>query len=156
MADTDHIQDQILQSVQATLLAAATSAGASVFLESVDDIPEASHPAIAIEAGPETVDGQGMSVRGRSTKRTFDFYMRLTVAQNAGYRQACGRLLKEVEQALQASDEAATAGGLVRGGIHLLATDPDRDGNAAKVVYTIRSLWRAPYVCKENAPDTVS
>ena len=149
-----HLQDQILSALQQLWLDAATSAGQRVLLEDVDGVDDMGVPAIQIEAGPETVEAKSNSVTARTQLRTFDIYARVVVAQNANYRQAAGQLLREIEQAVHASMATATLDGLVADGLHLVATDPDRDGNSAKVTYAIRTLWRARYLCKENAPGT--
>ena len=150
-----HLQDQILNSLKATLIAAGTSAAGRVYLEGVDAIPEGSTPALQIDVGPETVEVKTVS-RPRTLQRTLDVFIRIVVAQNVAYRVAAGSLLKEVETALHASVAANSADGIAPDGFTLVATDPDRDGNAALITYAIRSLWRVRYLCKENAPAGVA
>ena len=149
-----HLQDQILNSLKATLIAARTTAASRVYLEGVDTIETDATPALQIDIGPETVDVISVS-RPRTVRRTLDVFIRIVVAQNSAYRVAAGNLLAQVETALHATDVANSAGGIAPDGLTLIATDPDRDGNAATVTYAIRSLWRMRYLTKENAPSGV-
>jgi len=148
----NHMQDQILDAIKATLIAAATSAGTSVRIEGVDELPAASCPAIEIEAGREDVELIGMG-RRRSQRREFDVEVRAIVSQSSSYRSAAGNLLKQIEQALRPAAGATLVDVLVPDRIRLVASTPDRDGNAARVTYTIRTVWRAVYFTTEGAPD---
>lgn len=148
----NHLQDQILASIRATLIAADIVESGRVYLEGVDEIPAEATPAIKVDAGPETI--ANLTLRApRTQKRTLDVFVTIVVAQNDDYRLQAGRLLARVEEAISATPETRSAGGISPDGLQLAATDPDRDGNAAKVVYSIRTLWRVTYLCKEGAPD---
>lgn len=147
-----HMQDLILEHVKATAIAAATDAGGNVVIEGVDPVPANTAPALRISAGPETVEAKTLSYP-RTQQRTFDVVVDLLVAHKDDYRARAGRLLAQLEQALCATPAANTVNGRCPSGLHLVANDPDRDGNAAQVFYTIRTLWRVVYVTKENAPQ---
>lgn len=148
----DHLQDQILASLKASIVAGEIVPPESVYLEGVDEIPADAAPAIKIDCGPEAVDVLTLKFP-RTLKRTLDIVITAVVAQNGDYRVRAGGMLASLERALQGTQEARSAGGIAPEGLRLIATDPDRDGNAARVVYSIRSLWRIPYLAKEAAPD---
>ena len=145
-----HLQDQILAALRITLASAATDAGANVRVEPVDEIPAANCPAIDIEAGNETVEYTDL--RRKTQRRDFDVEVRAIVASNTNYREAAGRLLAQIEAALRPAGGAPTfLDALVPDGIRLLGSQPDRDGNAARVTYVLRTLWRCRYFTTEGA-----
>lgn len=148
----DHQQDVILQALRAALLAANTAAGDRVRIEGVDPVPADSMPMIEIEAGQEAVRALTVSYPARQ-ERDFDIEVRVLAAQNDDYRATAGRLLAQVEAALNPPGTGAgPVGVLPPGRLRLLGSTPDRDGNASRVVYTIRSLWRVKYFTTEGRP----
>ena len=60
MATTAHITQQILDALAATIVAASTAAGASVYVDHPDELTAAMLPAIVITAGPEQIEAMGM------------------------------------------------------------------------------------------------
>lgn len=149
-----HLQDRILASIKATLVAAAIVDSESVYLEGVDTIPAERTPALKIDAGSESVETLTLKAP-RTQRRTFDIVVQIEVAQNDDYRVKAGGLLAQVERAMFQVPEAQF-GGLAPDGLRLVATAPDRDGNSSRITYSIRTLWRVTYVCKEGASDRTS
>src|SRR5689334_10084342 len=131
-----HIQDQILGRLKEIIAAASIVEAGRVLLEGVDEIPAAAAPTIKIDCGPEAVETLTLAFP-RTLRRTLDVYIFVVVAQNADFRLRAGDLLARLERALYTPEGRALAND-----IRLIATDPDRDGNAAQVTYTIRTLWR--------------
>ena len=147
-----HLQDQVVASLQRTLIDAAIVEPGRVQVEGVDEMPAEAAPAIVIEIGPEQVDTMTLKTP-RTLKRTLSIFIRIVVAQNSGYRQRAAELLAQIERAIHGSPQARSADGIAPDGLRLVGSEPDRDGNASRIVYSIRTLWRATYLCKEGAPD---
>ena len=57
----DHINQQVLDAIKATLVAAGTDAAARVYLDRLDPVPESELPAILIEGVGEVVEVQSVS-----------------------------------------------------------------------------------------------
>jgi hypothetical protein len=149
----DHAQDQILDALQATIVGAATAAAARVYTERVTEIAAASCPAILIEAGDEDILPPTSLGWPRMQERGFRLDVRCVVAVNAGYRRAAGNLAKQVEKAIAASVAAQQLGGIARGGVHLLKSTVEKDGDGEKALYAIVQTWVAGYQTRANAPD---
>ncbi|MDM0011985.1 hypothetical protein QTH87_05970 [Variovorax sp. J22P168] len=147
-----HLQDQIVASLQRTLVDAAIVAPGRVQVEGVDEIPADSAPAIAIEVGPEQVEALTIKAP-RTLRRTLSLVIRIVVAQNSGYRERAAEILGQVERAIHGTPQARSADGIAPEGLQLLGSEPERDGGASRVVYGIRTHWRVTYLCKEGAPD---
>lgn len=147
-----HLQDRITAHMQQRLEAAGIVKPGRVVREGVDQVPAESTPAIRIDIGPESVVNLTLKAP-RTQKRTLDVFITVVVAQNDDFRRSAGSLLASVERVFATPAEPCEISGINTESLQLVATDPDRDGNAASVVYSIRSLWRITYLCKEGAPD---
>lgn len=150
----DHLQDQIMNSVKATLIAAATAAGMDVVIDGVDPIPVGKSDWISIEAGPEISEPQTIGFPP-IRQREFSFTLVLVAVRKTDWRVAASTLLKQSEAALSASTATFSAGGKARGGIHYIGTEtPEKDGTGQDVVYRIPARFAARYSCAANTPDT--
>ncbi len=149
----DHVQDQILDGLKALLVAANTSAAGSVFVERVDPLPAGKMPAIEIEAGDEDIEPPTTIGYPRLQSRAFQISIRCTVAANVDYRKAAGNLAKQVEAAIAASLAAQTLAGIAKGGVHLVRSTIEKDGQGEKALYSIVQTWVAGYQTRANAPD---
>lgn len=151
----DHLQDQLMAYLKATLVAAGTAAGSEVFIEGVDPQPSGKTDWYEIEAGPE--DAQPHTTGFPPNKlRDFVLILRCCVTRKDGtYRVGAGTLLRQAEAAVAASVNTFRAGGLASRGIHFLGTDePEKDGASEKVTYCIPARFVARYSANANAPDT--
>lgn len=148
----DHLQQQILDYVQTTLTAAATSAGSNVFLDRVDELLQNNLPAIHIEGGDE--DAQADSVNFPTVyTRLYSFTVAAVCGQATGAAKAARNLAKEVEAALLASTSTFTAGGKAQALI-LTGSTESKDGNGAVSLFEVRQSWTARYMTLGGTPDT--
>lgn len=146
------MQDQILNAFKAALVAAATDAGNRVRIEGVDALSAQQVPAIEIEAGDEEVAVVSQSRAGRTLQRELRVEVRAIVATTAGadYRAQCSRLHQQIEQALH-SPQPQALDAVVPERLRLLGIRSGKDGDGARVVYAMRSMWQVRYVVKEGA-----
>ena len=83
----DHLQQQILEYVQTTLLAASTVAGAHVYLDRVDELMQSDLPALHIEGGDEDATPDSVDFPTYYT-RTYGFTVSCIVGQATGAAKA--------------------------------------------------------------------
>jgi len=143
----DHLHQQVLEAYQATLVAAATSAGSRVYLDRLDEVPQASLPALLIEGRGEAVDNIAVDWQ-HIQQRAYT----LTVTAIAASSAAARNLAKQVEQALFASLSAATAAGKAKQ-LRLVGGAEDRDGAAATGLYSVAQTYIADLVTLAGTPD---
>ena len=144
----DHINQQVLDAIKATLVAAGTDAGAHVFLDRLDPVPESELPAILIEGIGEVVDTQSVGFPPIYSRQ-----YSLTIACLASGSAAAARNLgKQVEAALCASLTAFTAGGLAKG-LLLGGANEGKDGAGSTALFDVRQSWTAQIMTVGNAPD---
>lgn len=145
-----HLQQQILVALAATLVAAGTAAGASVFVDRPDDLAESQLPAITMTPGPETVETSGMNLPYLQV-RQFSLDI-CAICIGSGAAAAARDLGKQIEVALYASVSTATAGGLARP-IELQSVAPSLSGAPAQIVAEIRQSWLVAYATLSGSPD---
>lgn len=148
----DHLQQQILEAYQTTLLAASTAAGTNVFLERADELPSANLPALLIEGGAESVTQLTVGFPS-AQQRTLQFTVTVVVAQASAAAKAARNLAGQVETALLATVAAATASSKAQS-LRLVASEPDKDGSAATNMFRVRHEWEADYATQGGIPDT--
>lgn len=146
------MQDRILGAFKSTLVAAATDAAGRVRVEGVDALGPQSVPAIEIEAGDEEVEVVSQSRSGRTLQRELRVEVRAIVACAAGddYRGQCSRLHQQIEHALH-SPQPQALDAVVPERVRLLGIRSGKDGDGARVVYLMRSMWLVRYIAKEGA-----
>lgn len=148
----DHLQQQLLSAYQATLVAASTAAGSRVYLDRMDEIPQANLPALHIEGQGETIDS--MSVDWALLQdRTYTFTIAAAVGTQTAPAAAARDLAKQVEQALFASQATSTASGKAKM-LRLEGSNEDKDPSGATALFTVRQTWAVQYVTQSGAPDT--
>jgi len=110
----DHVQQQILEAVQTALVAAATAASTRVYLDRVDEIPQANLPAIDIlgpdDTGEESIQYLAMHFPPVQ-QRSYTFAISSIAALATGSAKAARNLAKQVEAALLAAIGSITVGG---------------------------------------------
>ena len=147
-----HIQQQILDAMKAALVAAATAAGARVYVDRPDELTPALLPAIVITAGQERVEALNMGYPV-THQRVMQIDCR-AVAMGTGAAYAARTLAGQIESALFASESAAYLGGLIKTPIELIGTDPQIDGQGSQLIAEVRQLWQLTYFTVSGAPDT--
>lgn len=151
MATALHVQQQIIDAVQALLAGGGTAAGGNVFADRVSAIPEGLLPAIAVEEAPRGESVQPATISGLQ-ERTFEVLVTCTVKAAEGYAAAARALGLEVEKLLATSDALTTLAG---GGVAIVASDLDRDGAGSRPMAARRQVWRFIYYCDPATPDVV-
>lgn len=151
----DHLQNQLLDFIAATIAAAGTDAGANVFLDRVDEIPTTRLPAVLIEGiGDIRVDAVTFDFPP-AQERTYALAITSVVHHVSGAGRNARNLAGQVEAALLASSVVAGAGGLANGPMRLQPGQEIRDGAGDVNLYGVRQVWHAGYVTAAGRPDAV-
>ena len=151
----DHVQQQILEAVQTALVAAATAASSRVYLDRVDELPQASLPVIDImgpdDSGEESVEYVTLHFPAVQ-QRAYSFAINSVTALATGSAKAARNLALQVEAALMAAVGTITVGGKVID--LLLASSAERkDGAAALPMFAVTQTWQAQYTTTAGTPD---
>jgi hypothetical protein len=144
----DHINQQVLEAIQANLVAAATAAGSNVFLDRLDAVPEASIPAILIEGVGEVVEAQTVGFPPIYARQ----YSIAVACLASGSAKAARNLAKQVEAALCASLAAYTVNSLAKA-LLLTGSNESKDGSGTTGLFEIRQIWNAQIMTLGNVPD---
>jgi hypothetical protein len=147
----DHLQQQLLQAYQATLVAAGTAAGARVYLDRVDEIPQAYLPALHIEGQGEVVETISADWAGIQ-QRAYTFTVDAITGSNSGAAAAARDLAKQVEIALFASQAVSTASGRAKQ-LRLEGSSFERDASATVATFGVRQSWLVDYITQSGIPD---
>ena len=154
MATTAHITQQILDALAATIVAASTAAGASVYVDHPDELTAAMLPAIVITAGPEQIDAMGMGFPFAQDRRmAVDI---ISVCTGSGAAAASRALAAQVEAALYASESTARLGGLAKSPLLLQSADPTVSGQASQLIAEVRQGWQVLYQTASGAPTVAT
>jgi hypothetical protein len=151
----DHVQQQILEAVQTVLVAAATAASSRVYLDRVDEIPQANLPAIDI-LGPEDTGEESIEYLTMHfppvQQRSYSFTISSITALATGSAKAARNLAKQVEAALLAGTGTITVSGKT---IELLLAEgaERKDGAGALPLFAVRQTWQAQYITTGGTPD---
>jgi hypothetical protein len=154
MATTAHITQQILDALAATIVAASTAAGASVYVDHPDELTAAMLPAIVITAGPEQIEAMGMGFPFAQDRRmAVDI---ISVCTGSGAAAASRALAAQVEAALYASESTARLGGLAKSPLLLQSADPTVSGQASQLIAEVRQGWQVLYQTASGAPTVAT
>jgi hypothetical protein len=148
----DHLQQQILEAVQANLIAAGTAAGSRVFLDRVDEITQAELPAFHIEGVGEDDQADSLNFPTVYT-RQYRFTVAALVHQSTGSAKAARNLGQNAEVALLATLAGYTASGKAKA-LQLLGSNENKDGSSALNFFEVRQSWQATYMTLGGSPDT--
>jgi hypothetical protein len=147
----DHLQQQILESVQATLVAAGTDAGSRVQLDRFDETPEARLPIIHIDGGDEDVQTDSVGFPPIYA-RLYGFTVECITGQASGAPKAARNLAKQVEAALLANTTAFTCGGKCES-LTLTGSTESKDAAASVPLFEVKQTWVARYMTLAGTPD---
>lgn len=149
-----HVQQQILTALAATLVAASTAAGASVYVDHPDELTAAMLPAIVITCGPEQIEAMGMGFPFAQDRRmAVDI---ISVCTGSGAAAASRALAAQVEAALYASESTARLGGLAKSPLLLQSADPTVSGQASQLIAEVRQGWQVLYQTASGAPTVAT
>ena len=146
-----HMQQQILEAMQAVIIAANTAAGSDVEIDRTEPWPAERVPAVEIttEDSAELVEPL-TAHHPHLQQRTFEFEIRCTASGRTAPAESRA-LGAEVETALIASASDVTLGGLTRT-LLLTGVSSLKDGSGEVPVAEQRQKWRAIYVTQSGAP----
>lgn len=144
-----HVQQQILDGVKAALIAAATGAGANVFLDRLDPLEASELPALLIEEAPEgeTVDPQTLD---GLEQRAYAVLVTCVVAHAREYGSRARELGAEVEKVLGVSSFAVPKPGRAR----ITSARMTFSGEGDRAMAAREQTWRFSYFTRRGAPDT--
>ena len=149
-----HITQQILDALAATLVAASTAAGASVYVDHPDELTASMLPAIVITAGPEQIEGLGLGFPfAQNRAMAVDI---ISVCAGPGAAAASRALAGQVEAALYASESTAYLGGLAKQPIQLQSADPTVSGQASQLIAEVRQGWQVLAQTLSGAPTVAT
>ncbi|MGJ7544630.1 hypothetical protein [Variovorax sp. LT1R16] len=146
-----HVQQQILDGVQTALIAAATAAGARVYLDRVDTLEEGDLPALLVQESPEGESIDPKTVSGLE-QRTFSVLVAAVVAHGTDYAKEARALGLQVEQVLGVSSFAVPKPGRAR----IVASRITLSGEGNQAMAAKEQTWRFTYFTRRGAPDTAS
>lgn len=149
-----HITQQILAKVAATLVAAGTAAGASVYVDHPDELTASMLPALVITCGPEQIEALGLGFPF-AQQRTLSFDV-IAVTTGAGAAASSRALAGEVEAALYATESAAYLAGLTKQPVLLQSADPTVNGSGKEIIAEVRQQWQAVYHTVSGVPDAAA
>jgi hypothetical protein len=145
-----HLQQQILDTVTAILVAASTDAGANVFLDHLDPLELNELPAILVEESPVGESVAAETVGGLLERR---YAVRITgvVAHATQYGAKAREMGLQIEKALDAAGAqifALAKGGYALESSRLLLSGESKDAKAAR-----EQNWHFTYYAFPGAPD---
>lgn len=143
-----HLQQQVLDAIKATLVAAVTAAGARVFVDWVDPLQDL--PAILVDEAPDGETTSGTDL-GPLRQRTLAVRVRCVVAAGSTAMAQARSLGLQAEQALAAPGTALAL--LARGGVVMQSSRPNLDGDGDRVAALREQDWLVTYFTTSEAPD---
>ncbi len=146
-----HVQQQILDGVQAALIAASTAAGARVYLDRVDALEESDLPALLVQEAPEGESVEPATVSGLE-QRSYAVLVAAVVAHGADYAKQARALGLQVEQTLGVPAFAVPKPGRAR----IASSRITLSGDGNKAMAAREQTWRFTYFTRRGAPDIAS
>jgi len=151
----DHVQQQILEAIQAVLVAAAIVPGGRVYLDRTDELPEDDLPAIDILGRSETFDEsiEYLSLDFPYLQQREMAFPIACIARSATTAAAISRNLgKQVEQAILAAMATVSIGGK-RITMRINAVRGAKSNDQATPMAAVIQSWTAQYHTQAGAPD---
>lgn len=149
-----HVQQQVLEAVQAVLIAAATDAGSNVFLDRVDPVPAKSLPAILVYESDQGETAQPYTVHGLE-QRTLSVVTAGVVKHCADAPKNARAFGLAVEVALN-EDEGDTLAALCKLGWRMVTSRQINSGEGENLVAAREQVWQFTYLVNPAAPDVVA
>jgi len=143
-----HAQQQILEAVQAQLIAAGTAAGARVYLDRLDPLEDRDLPALLVVEAPEGEQLAPSTVSGME-QRELAVQVIAVLSQAGGYAAQAREMGRQVEVALTARTFAAPKPGRC----HLQRSRLILSGDGDKPRAARELTWRVTYYARRGAPD---
>lgn len=144
----DHVQQQILEAVEAALKAAATPAGNRVFLDLLDPLEDDQLPAIVVLEAAEGEQIEPQTVNGLE-QRQFAVSVQCMVTHSTDYARQARALGAAVERVLGAPRLSIPKPGRAR----LRASRITLIGDADRAVASREQTWQFTYYTRRGEPD---
>lgn len=145
-----HLQQQILDQIQTTLVAGATSAESRVYVDRVDPLQPGDLPAILVDESPEGEQVQPFTVGG-VYRRDLAVQIHCVFAHGSAAAVQARDLALEVEKLLQTSQPLAA---LCTVGIELNASRHLISGEGDRLMASRETSWTMSYAAHASTPDT--
>lgn len=145
-----HLQQQILDQIQAVLVAGATAAGSRVYVDRVDPLHNHDLPAILVDESPEGELVQPFTIGG-VYRRDLAVQINCVVTDGDGAAAQARELALAVEKLLQASQPLAA---LCTLGIDITASRHQVSGDGDRLLATRETSWTMSYAAPATTPDT--
>ncbi|MBB1601273.1 hypothetical protein [Variovorax sp. UMC13] len=142
-----HVQQQILDELEAVLKAAATDAGLHVFLDRADPLRPDLLPALLIAEAPQGEEIDAQTVRGLE-QRIYSVLITCVVADEGDSARLARELGRQVETALTSRTAQLPKAGRAQIAAARMTSDSDGDCNMAQR----EQLWRFTYSTRRGAP----
>lgn len=144
-----HVQQQIIDGVEAALKAAGTAAGLNVFSDRVDPLEPAEIPALLIEEAPAGEQVEWQTISG-GEQRTYSVLVTSVVSHASEYGRRARALGLEVEKVLGVPGFAIPKPGRAR----IVASRMVLSGEGDRALAAREQTWQFTYTTRRGAPDT--
>ncbi len=145
-----HAQQQILDALRTTLVAAATSAGARVYVDRADPLQAHDLPALLVDESPEGETTQSGDL-GPIYTRALAVRVTCVVAAGSTAKAQARELGLQSEKAMAAPGTALQA--VAKGGVVLQSSRPLDDATADRLFAAREQDWLFTYFTDATAPD---
>lgn len=145
-----HAQQQILDALQALLIAGATVAGSRVFVDRVDPLQPSELPAILIEEGD---DGESSETEDLSGSEVRDCNFMVACVMSS-VQAAVARDFGLAVEKLIAGNEPLRQ--LAREGPYLTKNSRLQNGDGDRLLSGRMHTWRIAYALEPTAPDVIT
>lgn len=146
----DHVRAQIRHAIVATLTGLTTT-GANVFQSKISALQENELPALVVSTNKEVIDA--ITINSNPTlERELAATVNVVAKAVDGLDDEIDQIIKEVEQAINQSEEVNTLGGLVKS---MVLTDIETDGNSEAETPTGQATlsFKVEYYTQASVPD---
>lgn len=144
-----HAQQQVLNAIAASLVAAGTDAGSRVFVDRVDPLQPHELPAVLVDEAP---DGENTSVEDLGPIYTRSLSVRVVCVVAQGSAAGARELGLQVEKAMATG---AALAAVAKGGVVLQNSRPQTDAQADRLLALREQEWQITYFTDAATPDVL-
>jgi hypothetical protein len=148
-----HLQQQVLNALQALLAAGGTAAGARVYLDREDPLPVSKLPAILIAEGEAGEDAESNEDLDGLEQRTLSVLVRCVVTHGTTAAADARALGLSVEKLIAAS---ATLAALCGMGAHIANSRHVNSGEGEQRFAERVQTWQFIYLVHPATPDAIA
>lgn len=143
-----HVQQQIIDGVEAALKVAGTAAGSNVFSDRVDPLQPDEIPALLIEEAPAGEQADPQTIHGGEL-RTYSVLVTSVVSHASEYGRRARDLGLEVEKVLGVPTFSIPKPGRAR----IVASRMVLSGEGDRALAAREQTWQFTYTTRRGAPD---